>query len=60
MTEQEYARVNNRIRLTMALAALREIIHDDVGINQHELSLVRGILAKAEQDLYRAVDLEEK
>ena len=59
MTEQEYVRVSNRVRLTMAIAALNEVIPGD-GINQYELNLVRRILARAEQSLFQLIDLEEE
>ena len=56
MTETEYVRVTNRLKISIALEIIRDVLGtietDDFGITDEDLAIVRKILRSAEVRLF--------
>lgn len=59
MTESEYIRVVNRVKVTVALQLLRNVIGgDDYGISKDEISEIAGKLYDLEARLFASYETE--
>lgn len=57
MKSAEYSVVSNRVAVSCALAALRNICPDDEGdVSQEELQVITKPLAELEQKLFKKID----
>ena len=60
MTEIQYIKTTNRVKVSMALAILRDVLPgDDYGITAKELSEITSRLRRAEEKLFSSYDLIE-
>ena len=60
MTETEYIRATNRVKVSMALTILRDIlIGEDYGITDAELTEITKRLSQAQDKLFTSYKCEE-
>lgn len=60
MTEIEYLRATNRVKVSMAREILRDVLPgDDYGITDDELVEIQRLLSQAEDKLFASYKLEE-
>jgi hypothetical protein len=61
MTEQEYIIATNRVKITIAIAAIRDVLPgDNFGISDKEEGEVMRILCDAEQRLFGLTKIDEE
>jgi|GEM_PF-2269041 len=58
MTETEYLRATNRVKVSMALVILRDVL-PDYGITNDELTEITSRLRRAEEKLFASYELQE-
>jgi len=60
MTETQYLKERNRVKVSMALVILRDVLPgDDYGITEKELSAINSRLRRLEEKLFSSYELEE-
>lgn len=61
MNDRDYTLVTNRVNISRALGALRDVTSagEEEGITPKDLRMVRFILATAEQRLFEMISIEE-
>ena len=59
MKETEYLRATNRVKVSMALTILRDVLPgDDYGITRMDLSEITSRLSRVEEALFCSYELE--
>jgi len=60
MTETQYLKATNRVKVSMALAILRDVLPgDDYGITANELAAITSRIRRLEEKLFSSYELEE-
>jgi hypothetical protein len=62
MKESEYIKATNRVKISLALTILRDVLpseDDEYGITDNELAAIRRPLAQAEEKLFSLIETEE-
>ena len=62
MTESEYIKATNRVKVSMAATILRDVlpsVDDEWGITAQELSKITILLRQAEEKLFSLVEIKE-
>ena len=61
MTESEYIKATNRVKVSVALTIMRDVLPgDNCGITCDEASEIKRLLRNAEEKLFSAVEIEEE
>ena len=59
MREKDYIKATNRVKVSMALTIMRDVLAgDDWGITNDELEGIRSLLSKAEQKLFSSIEIQ--
>ncbi len=60
MTEQDYIKATNRVKISAALVICRDVLGgDEYGISEQEMQEIKCLLSNAEAKLFASFELEE-
>jgi hypothetical protein len=60
MTERDYIKATNRVKVSMALMIMRDVLPGEhYGITESEASSIKRLLCEAEEKLFSLVEIKE-